>query len=291
MTEGYRHSYLDLNGIRAHYIEAGEGHPFVLVHGGGAGSCGETSYGDVVGPLGESFHAIAPDIVGYGRTEPRGSEDYWGQAQGDFLIAFLDALDLGPAFLAGHSYGGFTVSYAAQKRPDLVDRLILIDSLGGTFPIRPTPEGRGYFFGPAGIAYEEPTLESTRQKLESGLVHQDLVTDDRVALRYEIAAKNYEYAKSRSEVVGATIEAANRHRSYRGRHIADWADQLEMPVLLTWSAMQSHVQWGIYYLTRNPGAEMHIFPWSGHPVMIDQRDRWLDVVTNWLTHEPARRPT
>jgi pimeloyl-ACP methyl ester carboxylesterase len=290
MNGDYEHAHIDVNGVRAHYIEAGEGHPFVLVHGGGAGSCGETGYGDVLGALGRTFHAIAPDIVGYGRTKPRGPEDYWGQAQGDFLVQFLEALDLGPVFLAGHSYGGFTVSYAALERPDLVERLILIDSLGGTFPIRPTPEGRTYFLGPAGVAYEQPSLDNVRESMEQTFVNQDLVTDERVALRYEMVLRNYEYAKGRSEVVGATIEAANRHRSYKGRHIADWAAQLAMPVLLTWSSLHSHIHWGIYYLTRNPNAEMHIFPWSGHPVQSDQRDRWIDVVTDWLTSESVRRP-
>jgi len=290
MNQDYQHSRIDVDGVSAHFIEAGEGHPFVLLHGGGAGSCGETSYGDVVGPLGETFHAIALDNVGYGRTEARGPEDYWGQAQARFLIRFIETLDEGPVFVAGHSYGGFVSSYAALERPDLVERLILIDSLGGTFPIRPTLEGRGYFSGPAGVEVNEPTLDGTREKLKRYYFHQDVITDERVELRYEIASRNYEYAKRRSEVTGASLEAASKNRTYQDRHIADWADQLEMPVLLTWSSMHSHIHWGIYYLTRNPNAEMHIFPWSGHPVQTDQKDRWLEVVTGWLTNEPARRP-
>ena len=45
MSREYEHGYIDVDGVRAHYIEAGEGRPLVLVHGAGAGSSGETSYG------------------------------------------------------------------------------------------------------------------------------------------------------------------------------------------------------------------------------------------------------
>ena len=38
MPSEYKHSWLDVDGVKTHYIEAGEGDPFVLIHGGGAGS-------------------------------------------------------------------------------------------------------------------------------------------------------------------------------------------------------------------------------------------------------------
>ena len=75
MNGEYNHAYIDVDGVKTHYIEAGEGSPLVLIHGRGAGSSGEANYGDVIGPLGENFHAIAPDIIGYGYTAPRGLQD------------------------------------------------------------------------------------------------------------------------------------------------------------------------------------------------------------------------
>ena len=34
--------FIEVDGVRTHYIEAGKGEPLVLIHGGGAGSCGES---------------------------------------------------------------------------------------------------------------------------------------------------------------------------------------------------------------------------------------------------------
>ena len=40
--------FIEVDGVRTHYIEAGKGEPLVLIHGGGAGSCGESGYGDTM---------------------------------------------------------------------------------------------------------------------------------------------------------------------------------------------------------------------------------------------------
>jgi len=291
MGNEYKHSYIDIDGVKAHYIEAGEGDPFVLVHGGGAGSSGEANYGDVVGPLGEHFHAIAPDIVGFGYTDPRGPEDYSGQAQGDFLVRFIEALDVGPVFLAGNSHGGFLVQYAAHERPDLVRRLIIINSLNGTHPIPPLPEGRRYIYAPGGHQYRKPTMEGIRKGQERFYAHKDLVTDERVKRSYEITLRNYEYADKKGMAVSYSVAASNRNLSYKGKHISEWAGELKMPVLLTWSEPGSKIEWGLSHFFKVPGCEMHLFPWSGHHVQTDQRDRWVQVVTNWLKNETARPPT
>ena len=75
-NKNYSHAWIDVDGVKTHYVEAGQGAPFVLIHGGGASSSGEVNYYDVIGPLRKKFHVIAPDIVGFGYTAPRGAQDY-----------------------------------------------------------------------------------------------------------------------------------------------------------------------------------------------------------------------
>ena len=118
-NKNYSHAWIDVDGVKTHYVEAGQGAPFVLIHGGGASSSGEVNYYDVIGPLRKKFHVIAPDIVGFGYTAPRGAQDYSGKAQGDHLVRFIEALDVGPVYLNGNSHGGYLVQYAALERPDL----------------------------------------------------------------------------------------------------------------------------------------------------------------------------
>ena len=286
MSSEYKHSWLDVDGVKTHYIEAGEGDPFVLIHGGLAGSSGEANYGDIVGPLGEKFHAIAPDVIGFGYTDPRGPQDYPGHAQGDLLIRFIEVLNEGPVYLAGNSHGGFLSQWVAHNRPDLVRRLIIINSLNGTHPL----PSRRYIYAPGGHQYTKPDPESIRQRMFNFYAHKDLVTDERVKRSYEITLRNYEYADKRGRVNSSTIEDANRNLSYKGRHISEWGSELKMPVLLTWSEPGSKIEWGLRHFFKVPGCEMHLFPWSGHHVQTDQSDRWVQVVTNWLLNEPARPP-
>ena len=288
-TGGHRR-FIDVDGIRTHYVEAGEGAPFVLVHGGGATSSGQANYYDVIAPLSEHFHVIAPDVVGFGYTAPGGAEHYSGEAQGDHLTRFIEALDVGPVFLNGNSHGGFLAQYVALKRPELVQRLVITNSLNGTFRIPSLPEGAPYIYAPGGHQYPERTIEETRALLEAFYHHDELVTEERVRLVHDLYERNHAYAHKRGLAVSSTVEALNRNLSYQGRHITEWARELEMPVLLLWSEPGSKIEWGLSHFFRVPGAEMHLFPWSGHHLMADQRDRWIQVVTNWLSNEPARRP-
>lgn len=286
MDKKYKHSYIKIEGVKSHYIEAGEGHPIVLVHGGLAWSSGEANYGDVVGPLGENFHAIAPDIIGFGYTDPRGPEDYSGHAQGDFLIKFIETLNLGPVYLAGNSHGGFLVQYVYHNRSDLVKRLIIINSLNGTNSLT----SNRYIYAPGGHQHKKPKISEIRKNLENFYAHKNLVTEERVKLSYEIALKNYEYADKRGKATSSTLESANKDLSYKGKHISNWANEIKVPLLLTWSEPGSKIEWGLKHFFKVPGCEMHIFPWSGHHVQTDQKERWVQVVTNWLKNDPAKPP-
>jgi len=67
---------IDVDGVRAHYLEAGEGETLLLIHGGLVWCCAELTYGAVIGPLSRDFHVVAVDVVGFGLTPGRGPQDY-----------------------------------------------------------------------------------------------------------------------------------------------------------------------------------------------------------------------
>lgn len=287
----YRHSWINVDGVDAHYIEAGEGTPFVLVHGGLAWSSGETNYAEVITSLSKYFHVIAPDIIGFGRTAPRGPQDYSGQAQAEFLIRFIESLGVGSVFLTGNSHGGFLTQYVAHDRPDLVRRLIITNSLNGTHPIPQQPEGANYIYAPGGHQYQPQSLKEIQAMLINYYQNSDLVTEERIKLVYDNYQRNYEYADRRGKAVSSSVESSNKNLSYKGKHISEWASELTMPVLLMWSEPGSKIEWGLSHFFKVPGAEMHLLPWSGHHLFTDQSERWARVVTDWLMSESARPPS
>ncbi|HZY98270.1 MAG TPA: alpha/beta fold hydrolase, partial [Candidatus Baltobacteraceae bacterium] len=102
----------------------GAGAPALLVHGlyGTA-----TEWRSTADWLCESHETFALDQRGNGKSE-KGLSDLSRDAQVKDVIATIEALDRGPVLLAGQSMGGITAFLVAARRPDLVDRLIVIEA-------------------------------------------------------------------------------------------------------------------------------------------------------------------
>jgi pimeloyl-ACP methyl ester carboxylesterase len=114
--------YVEAGGVSTWYDEHGEGRPLVLMHGGLVDS---RFFAPNLAPLAERFHVYTPDRRGHGHTpDVEGPITY--ELMADDTIAFLDRVIGGPADLVGHSDGAFVAMLVAMRRPDLVDRLVLI---------------------------------------------------------------------------------------------------------------------------------------------------------------------
>ena len=129
----FESKFVTADGYRTHYVEAGKDNPesLLLVHGGGI-DIGMDLYRwyPVVLPLAEKFHVYAIDELGHGETDPpRDTADLWRPTvRAEHVISFIEAMDLAPVNLVGQSTGGWIVTYITIKRPDLVKKLVLIDS-------------------------------------------------------------------------------------------------------------------------------------------------------------------
>src|SRR6516165_6227419 len=108
------------------YVAAGSGAPVVLLHGWGARI---ESWGPIPAILAERFRVLAPDLPGFGETP--GPDRAWGTYEyADFLATFLETQELSKPVLVGHSFGGRTSIALAARRPELVGKLVLVDSAG-----------------------------------------------------------------------------------------------------------------------------------------------------------------
>jgi 3-oxoadipate enol-lactonase len=115
---------LPRTGARVAMHGAGDGPPALLLHGqpGGLGD-----WDEVVAAVGGELRTIAIDRPGYGRTSaPPGGLDWNARVAAEIL----DQLDLGPALIVGHSWGGGVALELARRRPELVAGLVLLASIG-----------------------------------------------------------------------------------------------------------------------------------------------------------------
>ena len=276
MPAAWQDRDVDVDGIRTHYLEAGKGDTLVLIHGGLVWCCAELTYGAVIEPLSRRFRVVAVDIVGFGLTSGRGPQDFSASAQGDFLVRFLRALGT-PAHLAGNSHGGWLIQYIAHEAPELVRRLVIINSLNGTSPVPadyPLPRDTDKY----------PTIESKRQYLREFYFNTQLVTNARVERTLEIAVKNFGFAKTRRAVLGQTPAEWNRNLLYKGRHISELAGRLAMPVLLTWSRENTGASPAdaAVFAQRLADVELHVLANARHHVQTEHPERWTEVVTSFL---------
>jgi pimeloyl-ACP methyl ester carboxylesterase len=72
---------------------------------------------------------LAPDLPGFGRTGKAGNLDYSLAAYALFVEQFLDALEVPEVALVGHGWGAAIGLLFAQRHPDRVTRLAIIDAV------------------------------------------------------------------------------------------------------------------------------------------------------------------
>ena len=123
-----------IDGINVHYWEAGQGHArsLLLIHGGMGDA--ELYWEPVLHILAESFHILAPDLPGFGGSQPLPVN------RTDVLLhwikSFVDAQHLEQVVLIGNSFGALLVRLFAAANPKYAPAVILIN--GGGVPDLPS---------------------------------------------------------------------------------------------------------------------------------------------------------
>jgi pimeloyl-ACP methyl ester carboxylesterase len=124
--------FAEINGVRLHYQEKGEGTPLVLIHGY---TSLHYTWNKVFEPLSKKFRVISVDLKGFGfSAKPDG--DYTRREQAVLVRGLLDHLKIEKAWLAGSSMGGEVSLNVALQEPKRVEGLILIGSAGVKFEAR-----------------------------------------------------------------------------------------------------------------------------------------------------------
>lgn len=130
-----RDKFVELGGLKFHYRAwSRTGTPLILLHG----LSSQAHIFDRLAPLlAESFRVLVLDQRGHGDTA-KPDEGYDFATIAKDLKAFLDAMKIKRAVIAGHSWGGSVALYFAAHYPERTRGLILMD--GGFFDIQANPE-------------------------------------------------------------------------------------------------------------------------------------------------------
>ena len=226
--------FVTVDGLKIRYMEEGAGAPALLLHGNSLGSSSDV-FRRNLGPLAAGgIRAIAFDLPGFGQTPEGPSFD--NAFRKKITLKFMDALGLGRAALVGHSAAGNVAVGLGLDQPERVSHVVIL----GTGSLLPPLEASGTKVGGNEAAAQarledrmvkqEPALSDTRALLEANLFHQDLITDEELALRHKNSIGDaFKYFAARH----AAAKGQSENKAPKGNPL--WqrmAEDLKVPLLL-----------------------------------------------------------
>jgi epoxide hydrolase 4 len=123
----WTHGEATVNGVRLHYVEAGEGPLVILLHG-----FPEFWYSwrhQIPALAGAGFRALAPDMRGYNLSDkPEGIDAYRVDELIEDVTGLIRHAGEERATIVGHDWGGLVAWYTAILRPEVVERLVIINA-------------------------------------------------------------------------------------------------------------------------------------------------------------------
>ena len=262
--------YVQVNGVRVHYHEAGQGPVLLLIHGGAPGAFGWGNFGRNLQALSQHFRTLIVDMPGYGKSDkPEISGNrhaYCAQLFSDML----SALDIPRAHLLGMATGGSVAALMALDHGDVVDRLILVGSAGGPslFQVKPLQSASQVYLGGDG-----PSYDKMRAYMQQLVYDQSLITDEVVRERYEASIAE-DFLHQAPEGRGAK----------RGSDLWKRLDQISSRTLIIWgreNRAQAYEN-AVFMLKMIPDAQLHVFGQCGLWVPYEKAAEFNQLVTGFL---------
>lgn len=124
---GYDSQFVSLNGLDFHYVQKGQGQRIIFLHGYPFFAA---SWDNLLSHFSQSYHVVAPDNRGYGLSaKPASVEQYRIDKLVDDVKALIEHFpDQQKVILVGHDWGGTLAWTVAQKYPELISKLVVINA-------------------------------------------------------------------------------------------------------------------------------------------------------------------
>jgi pimeloyl-ACP methyl ester carboxylesterase len=122
-VDGVRHRFIDVEGVRLHIAEAGEGEPLLMLHGWPQNWF---MWRKLVPTLGGRYRLLMPDLRGFGWSDAPAS-GYGTERLATDALGIADTLGIDRFRLIGHDWGGFIAYLVALREPSRVHRLMTLN--------------------------------------------------------------------------------------------------------------------------------------------------------------------
>ncbi|TIQ37054.1 MAG: alpha/beta hydrolase [Mesorhizobium sp.] len=117
--------FVEVDGVRLHLIEQGQGMPLLLLHGNGSSVEDFTTSG-IFDKASENYRVLAFDRPGFGRSSRPIGRVWSAAAQADLINAAAAKLGIEPCIVLGHSWGAAVALEIARRHPGSVAGIVLV---------------------------------------------------------------------------------------------------------------------------------------------------------------------
>jgi 2-hydroxymuconate-semialdehyde hydrolase len=262
---------VDAGGIRTNYHDTGSGAPVLLIHGSGPGVTSWANWRGNMPVLAQDFRVIAPDMVGFGYTQPPAGPIRDKKVWVDHLAAFLDAIGVDKVSMVGNSFGGGLTLAFMVAHPDRVERAVLMGAAGLEFPLTP---GLDFVWG------YTPSLENMRQSLKYLAWDQSRLSEDLIRSRYEASARPEAHDPYHATFGGADRQANIRMLASREEDLA----RLDHEILVLHGKVDQVIPLDVSFRLGNilRRSDVHVFGECGHWVQIERADSFNRIVAHFF---------
>jgi len=295
--ESFRHlypfksHYLNLNGLKYHYVDEGSGQPVVMVHGNPTWSF---YFRDLIKALSGQYRVIAPDHIGCGLSDKPDSKtyDYKLKSRVDDLESLIENLKIKEKIsLVLHDWGGFIGMAYALRHPERIGRFVLMNTAA--------------FLPPEGKPIPTILIMIRRLRLLAMLAVQGfnlfalgaLFINSYKGLSKDVKAgliAPYNCWQNRIATLKFVqdIHLTENNPSYGVVKQVDIKMKLflNLPILICWG--KHDFVFDLDYLKewqrRFPDADAHIFPEAGHYVLEDVPEKIIPLTREFLQKHPCR---
>jgi pimeloyl-ACP methyl ester carboxylesterase len=273
--------FIDVDGVRVHYQEAGDEHApaLVLIHGFASSTL---VWSKVFVKLAEAgYRVIASDLLGYGYSAKPRNGEYTIAGQAKLLTRLLDKLGIPRAIFVGSSYGGAVAATCALDYPDRVEKLILVGTVNDNRPL--AFRLMRLFGSPLFGDVVSPLLIGSRRLLRRRMKqvydrHEWVIDERRVDARHLPLR-----AAGTQRAIIRTV------RSWDAEHISRDAHLITQPTLLLWGENDQEIPLadGERLHADIPNSRLKVFLECGHLPHEEYPEAFTNVVIDFCKTKSA----
>ena len=273
--------FIDVDGIRVHYQEAGDRHApaMVLIHGFASSTL---VWSNVFLKLADAgYRVIALDMLGYGYSAKPRNGEYTIGGQAKLLARLLDHLGIPRAIFVGSSYGGAVAATCALDYPDRVEKLILVGAVNNNRPLEFTL--MRLFGAPVFGDVVSPLLIGSRRLLRRRMKrvydqHSWVLDEKRVDARHLPLR-----AAGTQRAIIRTVRGWDAERISRDAHL------ITQPTLLLWGENDLEIPLadGERLHAEIPGSRLIVLLNCGHLPHEEYPEAFTNVVIDFCKAQPA----